>query len=160
VQHPGFSAVIDVDQDAYLLKAYRRHLSQSAPVRAAAIEGTGKPTAYDARGAVTQAQYHLLWPNFTININPGQPNLSLDVWLPDGPGWTHGFSEYYFGPEVTDAYARELMAFSEQVGNEDDALTSSVHRGVRAGVPVQGRFLVSSEHLVVQFQRWVVEALG
>lgn len=159
VQHPGFSAVIDVDQDAYSLKSYAWHSSQVAPVRASALEGTGKKTLYDAHGAVTQAQYHFLWPNFTININPGQPNLSVDVWLPDDPEWTRGFSEYYFGPEVTDDFARDLMAFSEQVGNEDDSLTSSVQRGVRAGLPQQGRFLVNSEHLVVQFQKLVVGAL-
>ena len=29
----------------------------------------------------TQAQYHLLLPNMTININPGFPNLSIDVWM-------------------------------------------------------------------------------
>jgi len=159
VQHPGFSAVIDVDQDAYSLKAHAWHSSQVAPVRSSALEGTGKKTMYDARGAVAQAQYHFLWPNFTINVNPGQPNLSIDHWLPAGPGRTRGHSEYWFGPEVTADYARDLMAFSEQVGKEDDALTSSVQRGVNGGLPARGRFLLNCEHLVVHFQKLVVRGL-
>jgi choline monooxygenase len=159
VQHPGFSAVIDVDPDSYTLKAYEWFSSQTGPVRKSALEGQGKKTAYDARGAVTWSQYHFLWPNFTININPGHPNLSIDVWLPDGPGRTRGFSEYYFGPDVPADWARELMAFSRQVGAEDDRLTDSVQRGLRSGLPHQGRFLVNSEHLVVHFQRLVLSAL-
>jgi hypothetical protein len=33
------------------------------------------------------------WPNFTLSINPGFPNLSVDVWIPDGPDHTTGSSE-------------------------------------------------------------------
>jgi hypothetical protein len=38
-------------------------------------------------------------------------------------------------------------------------LTDSVQRGLRAGVPAQGRFLTNSEHLVIHFQRLVLSAL-
>jgi choline monooxygenase len=160
VQHPGFSAVIDVDPDTYRLQAFEWFSSQTGPVRPSALEGKGKKPAYDARGAVTQAQYHMLWPNLTVSINPGHPNLSLDVWVPDGPGRTRGFSEHYFGPDVPEEWARELTAFNKQVGAEDDVLTGSVQRGLRAGVPEQGRFLTDSEHLVVHFQRLVLQALS
>lgn len=132
VQHPDFSAVVDVAPDAYALKPYEWFSSRVAAVRATAVEGKGKKPAYDVRGAVTQSHYHFLWPNFTININPGHPNLSLDVWCPDGPGRTKGFSEQYFGPDVSDEWAKDLIAFNEQVGAEDDALTDSVQRGVSA----------------------------
>jgi choline monooxygenase len=160
VQHPGFSTVVDVDPDAYQLQPFEWFSSQVAPVRAGALEGTGKKAAYDARGAVTQAQYHFLWPNFTLNVNPGHPNLSVDVWLPDGPERTRGFSERYFGPDVPEDFARQIVAFNQQVGAEDDALTASVQRGLRAGVPAAGRFLVKSERLVVHFQKLVLSALS
>jgi choline monooxygenase len=160
VQHPGFSNVVDVDQDAYILRPYEGFLSQVAPVRASALAGTGKKTAYDVRGAVTQAQYHLLWPNLTININPGHPNLSLDVWLPDGPERTRGFTEQYFGPGVPESFMQQLVAFNKEVGDEDDRLTTSVQRGLRAGLPVQGRFLPRSELLVIDFQKRVLAALS
>ncbi len=160
VQHPGFSAVVDIDQETYSLRAYAWFSSQVAPVRPSALEGRGRKVAYDVHGAVTQAQYHFLWPNFTISINPGQPNLALDIWIPDGPNRTRGFSEHYFGPDVPDDYQREMIAFNEQVGIEDDRLTSSVQRGLRAGLPARGRFLVKSEHLVIHFQKLVLAALA
>ena len=106
-----------------------------------------------------EAQYHLLWPNMTISINPGFPNLSIDVWNPDGPTHTSGISEQYFAPGVTEAFARELIEFNAQVGAEDDALTSSVQRGLAGGLPDRGRFLTNSEHLVVHFQKLVAAAV-
>jgi phenylpropionate dioxygenase-like ring-hydroxylating dioxygenase large terminal subunit len=159
VQHPGFSAVIDVNPDVYSLQSYRWFSSQFGPLREGGPRA-GRQAPYDTKGEVAQAQYHYLWPNFTISINPGQPNLSLDVWNPDGPGHTHGFSEHYFGPDVSEEWAKDLMAFNAQVGEEDDRLTDSVQRGLRAGLPVQGRFLVNSEHLAVHFQKLVLSALS
>jgi hypothetical protein len=53
-----------------------------------------------------------------------------------------------------------MMAFDDQVGAEDDALTDSVQLGLQAGIPAQGRFLVESEQLVVRFQRMVLSALS
>jgi len=160
VQHPSFSAIVDVDEEAYSLRAYRWFSSQVAPVRRSALEGQGRKAVYDAHGAVTQAQYHFLWPSFTISINPGQPNLSIDVWLPDGPERTRGFTDRFFGAGVPEDYQREMIAFNKQVSAEDDRLSSSVQRGLRAGLPAQGRFLTKSEHLVVHFQKLVVEAVG
>jgi choline monooxygenase len=160
IQHPGFSTVVDVDEDVYSLRSYEWFSCQVAPVRASALEGTGKKAAYDARGAVTQAQYNFLWPNFTININPGHPNLSVDVWLPDGPERTRGFSERFFGPDVPQEFVRELVAFNKQVSAEDHLLTSSVQRSLRGGLPAQGRYLRKSEHLVGHFQKLVLTALA
>ncbi len=38
VQHPGFSTVVDVDEDAYALEAHGWFSSQVAPVRRPALE--------------------------------------------------------------------------------------------------------------------------
>ncbi len=160
VQHPGFSTVVDVDEDTYVLEAHGWFSSQVAPVRRAALEGRGRKPAYDARGAVTQAQYHYLWPNFTLSINPGHPNLSLDVWVPAGPERTRGFSEHWFGPDVPEVARREMIDFNRQVSREDDRLTDSVQRGLRAALPARGRFLTRSEHLIVHFQKLVLDALA
>jgi hypothetical protein len=84
----------------------------------------------------------------------------MDVWLPDGPERSQGFSEHYFGPDVPEEYALKVMAFNKEVGDEDDALTDSVQRGLRAGLPIQGRFLSKSEQLVISFQKRVLEALS
>jgi len=157
IQHPAFSAVIDVRPDAYELRAHRWFFTQRAPVR---VSPPGKALPYNAEGHIREAQYHLLWPNFTLSINPGQPNLSVDVWLPDGPERTRGFSEHYFGPNVSEEWAEEMIAFNDQVGLEDDRLTSSVQRSMRCGLPDRGRFLVNSEHLCIDFQKLVLGAVG
>ena len=160
-QHPEFSAVIDVNPDTYSLRSYKWFCSQVGPVRSAVLEGKSKKKlAYDARGTLTQSQYHFLWPNLTININPGYPNLSLDVWIPDSPGRTRGFSEHYFGPDVPEDFVQQMLAFDQLVAAQDEALTNSVQRGLRAGLPAQGRFLINSEHLVIHFQRLVLAALS
>jgi choline monooxygenase len=160
VRHPGFSAVVEVGEADYSLRAADWHSSQVASVRTAAVEGRGRPAPYDPRGVVSQAQYHFLWPSFTLSINPGQPNLEVDVVCPDGAERSHGFTDRFFGPEVDDDYRREMTAFNRQVSEEDERLTSSVQRGLRAGLPSRGRLLTKSEHLVAHFQRLVVSALA
>jgi hypothetical protein len=61
---------------------------------------------------------------------------------------------------VTEDFAKSLVAFNKQVAAEDDALTDSVQRGLLGGIPDTGRFLTNSEHLVIHFQRMIVEAVG
>jgi phenylpropionate dioxygenase-like ring-hydroxylating dioxygenase large terminal subunit len=159
VAHPGFSAAIDVTPENYKLTAHGWFASQVGQVRQSALEGKAKIKTYDPRGEVAQAQYHLLWPNVTININPGFPNLSIDVWVPDGPNQAKGFSEHYFGPGVSEQFAQDLIAFNKQVGDEDDALTNSVQHGLLGGIPERGRFLINSEHLCIHFQKLIVSVL-
>jgi ferredoxin-NADP reductase/phenylpropionate dioxygenase-like ring-hydroxylating dioxygenase large terminal subunit len=160
VAHPSFSAAIDVRPENYDLTAHGWFLSQCGQVRPPALEGRSAVKIYDVGGEVAQSQYHLLWPNMTININPGFPNLSIDIWTPDGPNRTKGFSEQYFAPGVTEEFAQELIAFNKEVGAEDDVLTDAVQRGLLGGIPERGRFLLNSEHLVVHFQKLVVDALS
>jgi ferredoxin-NADP reductase/phenylpropionate dioxygenase-like ring-hydroxylating dioxygenase large terminal subunit len=159
VAHPGFSAAIDVKQENYDLTMHGWFASQLGQVRLSALEGKTAVEIYDARGEIAQAQYHLLWPNLTVNINPGFPNLSIDVWFPDGPSKTKGFSEQYFAPGVSEKFAQDLIAFNKQVGYEDDVLTNSVQLGLLGGIPDRGRFLTNSEHLCIHFQRLIVQAL-
>jgi ferredoxin-NADP reductase/phenylpropionate dioxygenase-like ring-hydroxylating dioxygenase large terminal subunit len=160
VAHPGFSAAIDVLPENYNLGIHGWFLSQVGHVRQSALEGRSQVKIYDARGEVAQAQYHVLFPNMTININPGFPNLSIDVWRPNGPNGCTGFSEQYFAPGVTKEFAEELIEFNRQVGAEDDELTDSVQRGLRAGIPERGRFLTGAEHLVGHFQKLVAAAVA
>jgi phenylpropionate dioxygenase-like ring-hydroxylating dioxygenase large terminal subunit len=159
VAHPGFSAAIDVRPESYQLTAHGWFSSQVGQVRQSALEGRSRVEIYDVRGEVEQSQYHLLWPNTTISINPGFPNLSIDVWMPDGPNRARGFSEQYFAPGVTREFAQQLIAFNAQVGVEDDVLTDSVQRGLLGGIPERGRLLTNSEQLVIHFQKLVAGAL-
>ncbi|CAN5922083.1 SRPBCC family protein [soil metagenome] len=160
VAHPGFSAAIDVRPDVYTLASHGWFSSQAGRVRPAALEGKSKVELYDVRGAVAESQYHFLWPNLTININPGFPNLSVDVWQPDGPNATRGFSEQFFAPGVDADFATALIAFNKQVALEDDQLTDSVQHGLLGGLPERGRLLANSEQLVIQFQKMIVRAMS
>jgi ferredoxin-NADP reductase/phenylpropionate dioxygenase-like ring-hydroxylating dioxygenase large terminal subunit len=160
VAHPGFSAAIDVKPENYVLTHEDWFSSQIGHVRDSALEGKSQVRIYNARGDIRQAQYHLLWPNLTININPGFPNMSVDVWLPDGPNAAKGFSEQYFAPGVTKEFAEELIEFNRQVGHEDDELTDSVQIGLRSGLPEKARFLPNAEYLPIHFQTLVVRALA
>jgi ferredoxin-NADP reductase/phenylpropionate dioxygenase-like ring-hydroxylating dioxygenase large terminal subunit len=160
IAHPGFSAAIDVLPENYNLGVHGWFMSQVGHVRQSALEGKSQVKIYDASGEVAQAQYHLLWPNMTININPGFPNLSIDVWIPNGPNGTKGFSEQYFGPGVSEDFAKELIGFNVQVGLEDDVLTDSVQRGLRAAIPDRSRFLTRAELLVGHFQKLNASAVA
>jgi phenylpropionate dioxygenase-like ring-hydroxylating dioxygenase large terminal subunit len=153
VAHPGFSKVIDVDVDAYELRSEGLVSSQFGPVREAAEgNGGGAPSGQTA-------QYHLLWPSSTLNIDPGPGNLSVDVTRPAGPERSAGFTDYFFYEDVPDETAGQMIEFAAQVAREDASLVESVHRGLASGMVPQGRLLTSSEHLIQHFQRLVHDAL-
>jgi phenylpropionate dioxygenase-like ring-hydroxylating dioxygenase large terminal subunit len=156
--HPGLSKLVDVDPDSYALVPRALSTSQVSSVRPGVREGKVKAPFIPATD-VDDAQYHYLWPSTTINIEPGRPNLGIDSWIPVGPGKTVGVSDYYFGPNVTDEEVAELVAFSRQVGAEDDSLVRNVQAGLDSGVVPQGRLLLNSEPLLGHFQRLVFDAL-
>jgi len=144
VAHPGFTRLVDVDPDAYVLEAGDRRWSQYGRAR-------------DGDGA---CQFHLVWPALKINTYPGLANLSLGPVWPMGPERTDGFLDYYFGVDVSGEAATELIAFDDAIGREDTALVESVQRGVRSGLIEHGHLLLDSEHLIEGFQRTVETALS
>jgi choline monooxygenase len=156
--HPGFSKVIDVSPDSYGLQVHPTFSSQIGPVRASALEGNGR-APYVPRGDVTESQYHFFWPVTTINIAPGPQNVSLERYLPDKLARTIEVTDYYFGADVGETEVEELLAWDNQVGEEDVSLVESVQRGLSSGVVPQGRLMVESEQLIADFQRRVRDAL-
>jgi choline monooxygenase len=145
VAHPGFSAVIDVSEDEYLLRRHRWHMSQYAHVK---NDG-------DARG-----EFHFVWPNLKVNVYPGRPNLSIGPVWPEGPERSRGFLDYFFAPDEDESWIRDLLELDDQVGREDTALVERVQRGVRSGVLTEGRLLGESEQLIAHFDDLVREALS
>ncbi len=73
VAHPGLSKVVDVSADAYRLEEHGMVASQFGNPR--------DPDAFSDT-TVTQAQYHLLFPATTFNVELGPMNLSVDASLP------------------------------------------------------------------------------
>jgi choline monooxygenase len=156
VAHPGFCSVVEVSPDAYQLQPFEWFSLQCAPARI----GTAHRATHGAGAAPRPAQYCYLWPNFALSANPGPPNLLVHVWLPDGPDHARGFTERFFGPDVSEESAQQFTAFIRQVAAEDRALTTSVQVGLRAGLPQQGRLLPASEVLVLHFQKLILRALA
>jgi phenylpropionate dioxygenase-like ring-hydroxylating dioxygenase large terminal subunit len=154
VAHPSLAKLLDVSEDAYRLETGGLFSSQFGPLRA------NGSAPYDAKGAIERGQFHFLWPNLKLNIEPGPPNLSLGPLVPDGPGRTVAFFDYFFAPEVSEEWVREFVAFDNQVGAEDRALVERVQRGVTSGVLTGGRLLGESERLIAHFDGLVREALG
>jgi choline monooxygenase len=144
VAHPGFSKVVDISPDEYLLEQHRWHSSQYA----------------HARGNGAQGSFHFVWPNLKVNVYPGRPNLSIGPVWPEGPERARGFLDYFFAPGEDQAWIDDLLELDDQVGREDTALVERVQRGVRSGVLVEGRLLGESERLIAHFDALVRDALA
>jgi phenylpropionate dioxygenase-like ring-hydroxylating dioxygenase large terminal subunit len=115
---------------------------------------------FDPRGPVERGQFHFLWPNVTINVMPGHPNLSIGPIVPTGPERTARFLDYFVGPDVDEGWIRDMLEFDDQVGAEDRVLVERVQKGLRAGAVEHGRLMGESEKLIAHFQGLLVDALA
>ena len=154
VAHPDFSKVVDVSVDAYVLEESRTFSTQYGPVREA-WKGD-----FDPRGPIARGQFHFLWPNLTLNIMPGHPNLSIGPIVPTGPETTTRFLDYFVGPEVEHEWIEEMLEFDDQVGAEDRVLVERVQKGLRGGGIEHGRLMGDSERLIAHFQGLLLDALA
>ncbi len=108
-----------------------------------------------------------VWPNFTIWIYPGEPNLSVLQMNPDKPETCVEYQDWFtLGGVVTPQLADAIAYQKDVLQPEDIGLCESVQRGLNSLGYNQGRFIVDegltelSEHAVHHFQRMVAEALG
>jgi phenylpropionate dioxygenase-like ring-hydroxylating dioxygenase large terminal subunit len=153
VAHPALAEVLDVSSEAYALSTEGRLSSQRGPVRES---GRGKMRL---DGELPRGQFHFLWPNLAVNIFPGRPNVSIGPILPVSPTRTYRYLDYFFGPDVDQAWIDDLMAFDDQVGAEDRALVEGVQRGVATGALEHGYLMSRSEQLIGHFQNLTAAAL-
>jgi choline monooxygenase len=141
--HPGFSAVVDVHPDRYVLEPHPTFSSQHC----------------EARSGGERGQFHLLYPNTGINVFPGPANLSIGPIVPTAPGRTERYLDYFFAADANEGWLADFFAFDDQVGREDTALVESVQRGMDSGMLDHGRLLLDAEPLLAAFQGWVRSAL-
>ena len=154
VAHPSFSKAIDVAPDAYSLETRPSLLSQFGSPR------NGGGGIYDATGEIARGQFHLLFPNTTINVMPGRPNLSIGPIIPLTADRTYRHLDYFFAPGTDEAWIADYVALDNQVGAEDRSLVERVHAGMRAGALDHGVLLPVSERLIAEFQGLVTTVLG
>jgi choline monooxygenase len=156
VAHPQLAEVIDTSAEAYALSTDGRLSSQRGPTRET------PRTRMHLDGELPRSQFHFLWPNLGVNIFPGKPNISIGPMVPLTPDRTYRYLDYFFGPDVDQAWIDELMEFDDQVGREDRDLVEGVHRGM-AGAGEQldhGVLMARSEQLIGHFQSLTRAALG
>ena len=151
VAHPSFSRAIDVSPEAYRLRVEGQVMSQTGPVR----HGSGELP----EGEIVEAQYHMVFPNTSIDVVPGPPNVEVYSWVPDGLAGMRGTVHYFYPESVTDTEIAQLQRFNAEVGGEDVALIASVQVGLDSGMVRQGRLMAESEQLISRFQRLVFEHL-
>jgi len=154
VAHPGFSAVMDVSPDSYLLETSRWRAAQYSPPRQ---EPRG---TYNPEGEVERGQFHFLFPNTVVNVMPGRPNISIGPIVPLSPEKSYRFLDYLVAPNADELWVEEMLSFDAQVGAEDRGLVERVQAGVRSGLLDEGRLMPESERLVGHFQALVVDALS
>ena len=159
VAHPGFSKVIDVDPDAYLLDRLRVAFESGGQTSARPRSRQTRRRRMCRGVRCTQAQYHFIWPNTTISIEAGPVNIAVERWVPTGLGTCNEVTDYWFGEDVPEAQIQEVIEFGTQVGLEDLALCESVQAGLASRMVAQGRLMVASEQLIHDFQKKVAAAL-
>jgi len=154
VAHPSFSKAIDVAADSYGLQVRPGLLSQFGGAR---DDGGG---VYDATGEIGRGQFHFLFPNTTVNVMPGRPNISIGPIVPLNADRTYRHLDYFFAPGTDQAWIDDYMALDSEVGGEDRDLVERVHAGMRAGAVDHGVLLPASERLIAEFQNLVTAALS
>jgi choline monooxygenase len=156
VAHPGFCDLIDTGD--YVVTEYERFSTQTGKLKESAR--AGRANLYDVAGVVRDGFYAFLWPNFTLNIYPGPGNVSLNLFLPQGPDRTLAIYDYCFADAVGAAEEQAFVRFVDQVQEEDIVLCESVQRGLGSGCFDQGRLMLSREKALRHFQRLVHRAVA
>ncbi len=159
VAHPSFSRVMEVDPVGYRLEEGDWWSRAVTGIRRSA-RGADAELPYPLSGRLVRGQFGFVWPNFTVVQNPGPDNLMAFWFVPDGPERTRVVMDYWFGRDVPDETAQQLVDFNVVVGREDQVLVESVQRGLRSGRVSEGRLLLDSEHLIQHFHRLVHRCLA
>ena len=162
---PAHKDFVDlVDMNSYRTITHKMYSSQCA-----AAPRTTNSKAYSFEPGEVDFGYagFFVWPNFTIWIYPGEPNLSVLQMNPDTPETTIEYQDWFTPGGVLSKQLKDAVDYQKDVLQpEDIGLCESVQRGLKSMGYNQGRFIVDhgktelSEHAVHHFQKMVVEALG
>ena len=158
VVHPGLHKELDYDQ--YRVEPHRYFSIQHAPLRP--VHGGQANRHYDpARTDVPEAVYVWLFPNVMLNVYLGQ--MQTNVVIPLGHDRTRVVFDWYAAeppanPEA-DAEWTKLMAFSDEIQDEDIEICEAVQRNLRSRVYDRGRYSAARENGVHHFHSLLHEFL-
>lgn len=154
IAHKGFANLIDLNE--YTIIPHRYFSTQRGPLKSSA-KARADTTCFLNEEGGQEGIYNYLWPNFMINLYPGRGNASINIIVPVAPDRTLAIYDFYFEEGMPEAAT--IVAFIDQVQQEDVILCESVQRGLRSGFYTQGKLMTRFENGVQHFQRLVFEAL-
>lgn len=153
--HPGLYK--ELDYDAYRVEPHRYWSLQHAPLRA----GHGPERTYVPQGEGDDAQYYWLFPNTMLNIYQGQMQTNLVI--PRGGECCEVVFEWYaIAPPAStadDPTWTRLVAFSDEIQDEDITICEAVQRNLRSRAYDRGRYSAERENGVHHFHGLVHEYL-
>jgi carnitine monooxygenase subunit len=161
VAHSDFCDLVDMKSYRSIChRIYSSHCGRSNRVESRAYRYNGDERA-------RQFGSWWLWPNLSIEVFPGAPNVNIFHHLPVGPEQTrHQFEFYMQSPTPTPEQEDAIRYIDQVLQVEDIALVESVQRGLKSRGYDQGRFVVDagrtdlSEHAVHHFHGLVVQAMA
>jgi choline monooxygenase len=154
IAHKGFADLIDLKE--YTVIPHRYFSIQRGPLKSSAKTHADGACFRKEEGG-QEGIYSYLWPNFMVNLYPGRGNASTNIIVPVAPDRTLAIYDFYFEQGMEEA--TQIVAFIDQVQQEDIILCESVQRGLNSGNYHQGRLMTRYEQGVQHFQRLVFEAL-
>ncbi len=159
IAHPGLFREVDYDQ--YRVDTYRYYSKQHAPIREV-DPGETRDRRYARSGAAEEdALYYWIFPNVMLNVY--LDNTSINIIIPLGQDKTLTVFEWYFeAPGTGEGWEsmQQIIAFSDEIQQEDIELCEWVQRGLRSNAYEAGRFSVLRENGVHHFQSLVHEFLS
>jgi choline monooxygenase len=158
VVHPGLHKELDYDQ--YTVEPHRYFSIQHAPLRA--VHGGNPDRKYDpARTEVAEAVYVWLFPNVMLNVYMGQ--MQTNVVIPLSHDRCRVVFEWYSAQPPADPGAdpewSKLLAFSDEIQDEDIRICEVVQRNLRSRIYDRGRYSAARENGVHHFHSLLHEFL-
>ncbi|MBX2825910.1 MAG: aromatic ring-hydroxylating dioxygenase subunit alpha [Gammaproteobacteria bacterium] len=163
--HTAHKDFVDlVDMDSYRTITHKRYSSQCS-----AAPRSTQNNAYSFTPGDVDFGYagFFVWPNFTLWIYPGEPNLSVLQMNPSGVETTIEYQDWFTPGGTITSQLKDAIDYQKDVLQpEDISLCESVQKGLHSRGYNQGRFIVDhgktelSEHAVHHFQSMVVDALN
>ena len=158
IAHPGLFRELDYDQ--YRVETFRYHSKQHAPIRQV-DDHEVRDRRYNRSGdAEEDALYYWIFPNVMLNVY--LDNTSINIIIPIGHDKTLTIFEWYFqAPGTGEGWEsmQQIIAFSDEIQQEDIEICEWVQRGLQSQAYQHGRFSVLRENGVHHFQSLVHEFL-
>jgi phenylpropionate dioxygenase-like ring-hydroxylating dioxygenase large terminal subunit len=157
IAHPGLFR--ELDYDLYEVETFRYYSKQYAPIRPVK-DGEVRDRRYIRTDAEAEALYYWIFPNVMLNVY--LDNTSINIIIPVGHDKTLTIFEWYFQqPGTGEGWAsmQEIIAFSDQIQQEDIEICVNVQKGLQSGAYDRGRFSAKRENGVHHFQSLVYEFL-